>query len=92
MGNNNYSYLKVSEKGMEKVTFLKELQEVLEFEEIDLQEETNLKEFEDYDSLAVMSLIGFIDENFDMKFSAQQLSDITTVRSLMELIGIEKFA
>ena len=39
-----------------------------------------------------MSLIGFIDENFDMKFSAQQLSDITTVRSLMELIGIEKFA
>jgi acyl carrier protein len=76
---------------MRKTRFFNELQQALELEEIELQEDTNLKGLDDYDSLAVMSLVSFIDEHFDMSFSAQQLQNITTVRSLMELIGIETF-
>lgn len=76
---------------MKKEFFLNELADVLEVEDIELTEETNLKEVEEYDSLAVMSLVAFIDENFNKKLSAEEFIDVTTVRSLMELIGLENF-
>ena len=77
---------------MKKQDFLNELKISLEFENINLKEETNLREMEEYDSLAVMSVIAFIDDKFSKKLSGQQLASITTVKSLMELIGIENFS
>jgi acyl carrier protein len=76
---------------MKKDVFLNELAEVLEVEDMELTEETNLNDLEEYDSLAVMSLVAFIDENFDKKLSAAQFTDVTTVKSLMKLIGLKNF-
>lgn len=52
---------------------------------------TNLKELEEYDSLSVLSIIAMIDEKFGKKIPGQNFQSITTVKSLMELIGIENF-
>jgi len=75
---------------MKKAAFIKELPDVLEIDE-ELTEESNLKDFEEYDSLAVLSLVAFIDEKFGMTLSSDELTEVTTVRSLIELISEENF-
>ena len=71
--------------------FIEELKETLELEDVELNEDTNLKELEEYDSLAVLSIIAMIDENFEKQLSAQQFADVTTVKSLIEKIGKDCF-
>jgi acyl carrier protein len=72
--------------------FIMKLKEALEFEKVNMTVDTNLKNIEGYDSMAIMSIIAFADEHFSKKLTAQQLASITTVRSLMELIGSEHFS
>lgn len=71
--------------------FLEELAELLEIEEA-LSVESNLKDYEEYDSMAIMSLIAFIHKNFGKQFNARQLNQIDSVQSLVDLIGAENFA
>ena len=52
---------------------------------------TNLNDLPEYDSLAVLSLIALIDESFGMSLSAEQFESVTTIESLTELIGKDKF-
>ena len=72
--------------------FIEKLKEALEFEEIEITENTNLKQIEGYDSMSIMTIIAFVDENFSKKLTAKQLASITTVKSLKELIGQEDFS
>lgn len=77
---------------MTKSEFLSELHEMLEITSIkELTPDTVLKEIEEYDSLFLLTIISIIDEKFGIQLTADQLSTITTLQSLMELIGIEKF-
>lgn len=71
--------------------FIEILKENLEIDSVELTEQTKLSSLEEYDSLAVMSIIALSDEHFSKRLSANQFSSITTVRSLMELIGMEHF-
>ena len=77
---------------MNKENFFSMLKEALEFENIVFQESTNLTAIEGYDSMAIMTLIAFADEHFSKKLTAKQLASVTTIHSLMELIGIENFS
>ena len=70
--------------------FLLKLQEELE-EEVTLQPETNLKSLESYDSLALLTIIAFVDENFNKKVEAKHFKDIKTIDDLMIVIGKENF-
>jgi acyl carrier protein len=72
--------------------FIEKLKEALEFENIDLSPDTNLKTIDGYDSMSVMTIIAFADEYFSKKLTAQQLASITTVKSLKDLIGREHFS
>jgi len=71
--------------------FIEELKETLELENVKLNEDTNLKDLEEYDSLSVLSIIAMIDEKFGKKLSGQDFQLITTVKSMMELIGKDCF-
>ena len=70
--------------------FFLKLQEELE-EEVTLQPETNLKSLESYDSLALLTIIAFVDENFNKKVEAKHFKDIKTIDDLMMVIGKENF-
>lgn len=70
--------------------FLLKLQEELE-EEVTLKPETNLKSLESYDSLALLTIIAFVDENFNKKVEAKHFKDIKTIDDLMMVIGKENF-
>ena len=79
---------------MKKEDFFVSLQDVLEIDEdIIIDESTNLKDTKhfEFDSIAIMTLVAFVHEKFKRKFTAVQINSITTVRSLMELIGLEHF-
>ena len=74
---------------MEGNEFFEELVEIFEVDE-DITSETSLEEMEEYDSLAIMSLIAFIDENFEMTVSGEKLRELKTVTDLIALIGEER--
>jgi acyl carrier protein len=76
---------------MKKQEFCKMLQEALEITSVELTEQTMLNKVEEYDSMSVMGIIAFIDEHFNIKLTATQLSSITDIKSLIKLIGLEKF-
>lgn len=76
---------------MKKNEFVSQLAEYCEFEDQELTIDTAFKSIEGYDSLAIMSMIAFIDENFNMKFTALQLQNLTDFKSLIILIGENKF-
>jgi acyl carrier protein len=75
---------------MEKSVFLCRLQEELEFES-ELEINTNIKDLDDWDSMAAMVLIGFVSDEFGMTLNADDIAAITTIESLIEKIGQDKF-
>jgi acyl carrier protein len=76
---------------IKKDIFFEELLECMEIEPVDIDEDTVFRELEDYDSMAVMSIVAYADEKFGKTLAAEQLQDMKTVRDLMELIGMEHF-
>ena len=73
--------------------FINELKDALEIEDEDqeITLETNLKELEEYDSLSVLSIIAMIDKNFGKQISSSDFIKITTIKSLIDLIGKDCF-
>ena len=78
---------------MKTEDFINELEEALEIENEDqeITLKTNLKELEEYDSLSVLSIIAMIDKNFGKQIPSSDFIKITTVKSLIDLIGKEHF-
>ena len=75
---------------MEKSVFLSRLQEELEFES-EFEINTNIKDLEEWDSMAAMVLIGFVSDEFGVTLNADDIAAITTIESLIEKIGQGKF-
>lgn len=71
--------------------FLVELAELIEIDDV-LTLESNLKDYDEYDSMAIMSLVAFVHKNFGKQFNARQLNQVETVESLVELIGKDSFS
>lgn len=80
-------------KEMKTEDFINELKDALEIEDEDqeITLETDLRYVEEYDSLSVLAIIAMIDKNFGKQIPSSDFSKITTVSSLMELIGKEYF-
>lgn len=70
---------------MKKNDFLKKVNEILETDIKSLEEEIRI------DSIGVMSLIAFIDENFDKTIKMDQFDTIKSLNDLIKLIGEENF-
>ena len=76
---------------MKKNDFVNQLSEFCEFENKNFTINTLFESIDEYDSLAVMLIIAFLDNNFEMSLTAVELREITDFQSLIDLIGIEKF-
>lgn len=70
--------------------FILGLQEELELE-VTLERASQLKELDDWDSMAAMVLIGYVSNEFDIILNPDDLKEMTTIDSLMERIGLDKF-
>ena len=78
---------------MKTENFIKELKDALEIEDEDkeITQETDLRYVEEYDSLSVLAIIAMIDKNFGKQIPSTDFVKVTTVSSLMDLIGKEYF-
>lgn len=69
--------------------FLKNLYSELEIESVaDISLETNLKDLDEWDSMAVLVLIGFLDENFSITTSGEDVNKFNTVEDIINFIGL----
>lgn len=60
---------------------------ITELLEVDSVNETDiLEDFEAWDSLTALSIIAFIDENYQLQVSANDLTDAKTIGGLKNLI------
>ena len=72
---------------MNRVQFLEELSEILQLNTA-LNELTNLKELEEWDSMAHLGVISLFDIEFSSKITNLQLKEIETVSELITLSGL----
>ena len=71
---------------MKKAQFLQELEDILQREE-PCVETDELENYEEWDSLAQMSLIAYLDRNFGIKLSFNNFKNTITVADLINLAG-----
>ncbi len=72
---------------MEKTAFFEEIADIFEFD-VEVNEKTLIA----VDSLALLSLIAFFDENFEHQLTAADVKDVSIVSDLMDIAGLEKFS
>lgn len=75
---------------MKTSIFLEKLQAELE-EDQALSLDTKLSDLENYDSISLLSVIAFVDENFNQQLDVNNFKDMETVSDLMNIIGPENF-
>ncbi len=68
--------------------FLEKLAEILEVDSV--KREDILTEFDEWDSLTLLSIIAAIDSDFNLNISAEQISSFTTVGDLLKYIDSNK--
>ncbi|NCA76739.1 MAG: acyl carrier protein [Alphaproteobacteria bacterium] len=91
MGCCNGHHLIFKNTSMKKTEFIQLLKEALELTDLNIKETTILKDLSNYDSMSVMAIIALVDEHFSKRLTAKELGTISSVKSLIELIGIDRF-
>lgn len=71
---------------MNKADFLVELEDILQREE-PVNENDNLEDYDECDSLSKMAVMAYYDKNFKVKIGLNQLGEIKTVSDLIKLAG-----
>lgn len=72
---------------MEKEKFIQKI--AFQFDDTDIKEfsgETNFKELEEYSSLTALSIVGVIDEDYEILITVNDLKAVNTIDELFELL------
>lgn len=70
---------------MKKEDFFNKLEDLFEIDE-KLDDDSHL----DLESIDILGLVAFLDENFSVNKTAEELNNITTVKNIIEVIGKDK--
>lgn len=70
---------------MEK-EFLEKFKEVLEIEDRDLSLSDKFREYEEWDSLAFLSVIAMIDEEYDVLIDGKDFKELQTLGDILNAI------
>jgi acyl carrier protein len=73
-----------------KKKFIKVIKESLEIEDKNFAMNDKFKEFEEWDSLAQLTLIAELDENFDVTIQTSDFKNINTLQELFDHIQSQK--
>ena len=68
---------------MKKEEFIEELIDILELEDNDVNFATEIA----LDSLSILSIISFLDENFSKKATGEQLESVKSINDIVQLVG-----
>jgi acyl carrier protein len=73
-----------------KEQFLEKVKETFEIEGRDLQFSDNFKEYDEWDSLNLLSMIAMIDEDYGVVIDSNAMSKVQTLDELFKLIESNK--
>jgi acyl carrier protein len=63
------------------------LEDMLELDNGSLNPETVLAEIEEYDSMAKLSLIVLMDDEFSKKLTGEQIREFKTIQDILDFMG-----
>lgn len=63
------------------------LEDILELENGTLSAETELASVDEYDSMAKLSLIVLMDDEFNKKLTGEKISEFKTVQDVLDFMG-----
>ena len=63
------------------------LEDMLELDNGSLRPETALAEIEEYDSMAKLSLIVLMDDEFSKKLTGEQIREFKTIQDILDFMG-----
>lgn len=63
------------------------LEEILELEEGTLNEDIELEDVEEWDSMAALTLIVLMDEKFKKKLTGSQIKEFKKIKDILEFMG-----
>ena len=66
--------------------FLKTVAEVLEVDAGELSMDTEYKNYEKWDSLAMMNILMELEEKFEVSIPIEKLDKVTTLKDLYEMV------
>lgn len=69
-----------------KQKFIDQLKETLEIEERNISEADNFREYDEWDSLALLSVIAMIDEEYDVIIESNDFKKLLTVGDIYNYI------
>ena len=74
-------------------TFIKNFEEAVEDVEVDtLAADTSFRSLEQWDSLAVLTVIAMVDAEYDVRLKAKELKQVATLAELHELVAAKASA
>jgi acyl carrier protein len=69
---------------MEK--FIEQLKEILEIEDHEVKSDDKFREYEEWDSLAVLAVLAMINDEYDITIPRKDFDSVNTVEELWQLI------
>lgn len=72
---------------MNKVDFLEKFVDVLQTED-DIDFDTKLEDIEEWDSLSMISTVAFLDKDFSIKVSIEEVKNFKTVGDIAKKAGL----
>ena len=70
--------------------FIERIKETLEMEDHEVKPEDKFRDYEEWDSLAILSLLAMINEEFDIIIKRDELDKIVTIRELNKHIIMQE--
>lgn len=70
---------------MELNDFIEKLKEVLEIEDCEINPTDIFRDYDEWDSLAYLSVIAFLDEEFDIQIEEAEFKKLITVEDLYNI-------
>ncbi|MDE7367687.1 MAG: acyl carrier protein [Lachnospiraceae bacterium] len=71
---------------MTKQEKIESIAEILDLEVEDIKEDAVLEEYEEWDSVAILSFIALLDEKFGKAVKGAEIRKLTTVKDLMDMM------
>ncbi len=75
---------------METKEFIEKFAEALEMDALDLSLETEFRELDEWNSLAYLSVIAMLDDEYDTQIELEEFKQLRTLQSIMDYIEAHK--
>ncbi|TXE19198.1 acyl carrier protein [Psychroflexus gondwanensis] len=70
-----------------KDKLIEEFKDILELEDETIEAESNFRDYDDWDSIAALSVMAYLDSEFNFSIKAEDFKQINTINQLVALMN-----